>query len=102
MRGGAYNGRMSADHSTVVLSMRLSVLLAPGLALASGPSVATKPIRPTLVQSASSGQAKTARQALLKQHTLNISRTTPHPGKIVGTAARPPSKTIVTKRFITK
>jgi hypothetical protein len=83
----------------------LSVVLALGLALACGPAIAaktTKPTNPKLVTPASTGEAKTARQALLKQRNLTVSRTTPHPGKIVGATTRPPPKTIVTKRFLPK
>jgi hypothetical protein len=83
----------------------LSVALALGLALASGAAVAaktTKPTKPILVTSASTGEAKTARQALVKQHNLTLSRSTAKPGKMVGTTARPMSRTIVTKRNLTK
>ena len=81
-----------------------SVALALGLALASGPVIAakTKPTKPTLVTSSSTGEAKTARLALVKQHNLTLSRSTPKPGKMVGTTARPAAKTILTKRNLTK
>jgi hypothetical protein len=83
----------------------LSVVLMLGLALASVPAIAaktTKPTKPTLVTSASTGEAKTARQSLVKQHNLAISRANVHPGKMVGTSARPPSRTIVPKRILPK
>jgi hypothetical protein len=83
----------------------LLALLALGLALASGPAIAaktTKPSKPVLVTSSSTGEAKTARLALVKQHNLALSRGTAKPGKMVGTSARPMSRTIVTKRNLTK
>jgi hypothetical protein len=83
----------------------LAAVLALGLAVASGPAVAaktTKPTKPILVTSSSTGEAKTARQVLVKQHNLTLSRSTAKPGKMVGTTARPMSRTIVTKRNLTK
>jgi len=80
-------------------------VLALGLALASVPAFAaktTKPTKPLLVTSSSTGEAKTARQALVKQHNLTLSRSTAKPGKMVGTTARPMSKTIVPKRILPK
>jgi hypothetical protein len=83
----------------------LPALLALGLALASGPAIAaktTKPTNPKLVTSASTGEAKTARQALVKQHNLTLSRSAAKPGKMIGTTARPASRTIVPKRILPK
>jgi hypothetical protein len=95
---------MFADHFGNPWRM-LPAVLALGLALASGPAVAAKtikPTKPTLVTSASTGEAKTARQSLVKQHNLTLSRSTPKPGKMVGTTARPVARTILTKRNLTK
>jgi hypothetical protein len=83
----------------------LPAALVLGLALASGPALAaktTKPTKPLLVTSSSTGEAKTARQALIKQHNLTLSRSTPKPGKMVGTTARPMSRTIAPKRILPK
>jgi hypothetical protein len=74
------------------------------LALALAPAVAA-PKHPTLVQPvqpSSTGPAKTARQALLKQRTLTVPHVVPKPGKIVGGTTTPRPKTIVTKRFLPK
>jgi hypothetical protein len=83
----------------------LSAVLALGLALASAPALAaktTKPVKPVLVTSSSTGEAKTARLALIKQHNLTLSRSTAKPGKMVGTTARPMSRTIAPKRILPK
>jgi hypothetical protein len=83
----------------------LPAVLALGLALASGPALAAKtpkPTKPLLVTSSSTGEAKTARLALVKQHNLTLSRGTAKPGKMVGTTARPVSRTIVPKRILPK
>jgi hypothetical protein len=71
------------------------------LALALGPALAA-PKHPTLVQPSSTGPAKTARQALLKQRTLTLPRVVPKPGKVVGGSTTRPPRTIVTKRFLPK
>jgi hypothetical protein len=80
-----------------------ALALIPVLALALAPAPAlAAPKHPTLVQPASTGQAKAARQALLKQHTLTVPRVAPKPGKTVGGTTTSPPKTIVTKRFLPK
>jgi hypothetical protein len=98
---------MSADRRHVssirqpLAARALALIPVLVLALALGPALAA-PKHPTLVQPASTGQAKATRQALLKQRTLSIPRVVPKPGKIVaGTTTRPP-KTVVTKRFLPK
>jgi hypothetical protein len=55
----------------------------------------------TLVQPSSSGEAKSAREALLKQRTNVVAVGRRHPGKTVGSSA-PPPRTIVTRRFLPK
>jgi hypothetical protein len=74
----------------------LALALAPGMAAPKHPTL-VQPVQPS-----STGPAKTARQALLKQRTLSVPRTVPKPGKIVGGTTTPPPKTIVTKRFLPK
>jgi hypothetical protein len=54
----------------------------------------------TLVQPASTGKAKTARQALLKPRTNLVTVNKTHPGKTVGGARTPLPRTIVTKRIL--
>jgi hypothetical protein len=74
----------------------LALALAPALAAAKHPTL-VKPVQPS-----STGAAKTARQALLKQRTLSVPHVLPKPGKIVGGTTTPAPKTIVTKRFLPK
>jgi hypothetical protein len=76
--------------------LALALALAPALAAAKHPKLA-QPVQPS-----STGAAKTARQALVKQRTLTVPRTVPKPGKIVGGSTTRPPKTIVTKRFLPK
>ena len=76
-------------------------VLALLLALPLGGALAAQP-QATLVQPSSSGQAKAARQALLKQRAVAVPLTHHHPGKTVGGTRTPPAKTIVTKRFLPK
>jgi hypothetical protein len=59
-----------------------------------------KPVQPVLP--AASGNAKTTRQALLKQRTTVLSPTVRHAGKIVGGSTAPPPKSIVTRRILSK
>jgi hypothetical protein len=79
----------------------LTLVLALLLALPLGGVLAAQP-QATLVQPSSSGQAKAARQALLKQRAVAVPLTHHHPGKTVGGTRTPPAKTIVTKRFLPK
>jgi hypothetical protein len=74
----------------------LALVLAPALAAPKHPTL-VQPVQPS-----STGPAKTARQALLKQRTLSLTRTVPKPGKVVGGTTTPPPKTIVKKRFLPK
>jgi hypothetical protein len=71
------------------------------LGLPAGQAVAAKP-RATLVQPSSTGEAKIARQALLKQRAAVIAQRKPNPGKTVGGTTTPLPKTIVTKRILPK
>jgi hypothetical protein len=79
----------------------LPLVLAVLLALSLGRAIAAD-THATLVQPASTGQAKTTRQALLKQRTSVVGLHLRHPGKTVGGARTPAPKTIVTKRFLPK
>jgi hypothetical protein len=81
--------------SALMLLMALLLASPPGRVLAANK-------QPTLVQPSSTGEAKAARQALLKQHALDVPRTVPRPGKTVGGTTTRPPKTIVTKRFLPK
>jgi hypothetical protein len=81
--------------SALMLLVALLLAPIPGRVLAAN-------THPTLVQPSSTGEAKAARQALVKQHLLAVPRTLRRPGKTVGGTTTPPPKTIVTKRFLPK
>jgi hypothetical protein len=84
-----------------LLGSALMLLVALLLASPAGRVLAAN-THPTLVQPSSTGEAKAARQALLKQRALAVPRTAHRPGKTVGGTTTPPPKTIVTKRFLPK
>jgi hypothetical protein len=71
------------------------------LGLPAGAALAANP-RATLVQPASTGNAKAARQRLLKERTTVVGLHQRHPGKTVGGSSTPLPKTVVTKRFLPK
>jgi hypothetical protein len=91
---------LSSPSTGVGVGVGLMLLLAALLALAPGRAIAAN-THGTLVQPASTGHAKTARQSLLKQRTSVIAPSQRHPGKIVGGGRRQP-RTIVTRRFLPK
>ena len=78
------------------LAAALALIMLP-----TGEAIAAKP-RATLVQPSSTGEAKTARQAVLTERKTVVGVRKPHPGKTVGGTTTPPPKTIVTKRFLPK
>jgi hypothetical protein len=80
----------------VCLAAALALIMLP-----TGEAIAAKP-RATLVQPSSTGEAKIARQAVLKQRAAVIAQRKPNPGKTVGGATTPLPKTIVTKRILPK
>jgi hypothetical protein len=88
--------RLTAHAPALMTALVLTLALAPALAAPKHPTL-VKPVQPS-----STGAAKTARQALLKERTKSVPRTVPKPGKIVGGTTTPPPKTIVTKRFLPK
>jgi hypothetical protein len=88
--------RLVARALGIIPALALALALAPAMAAPKHPTV-VQPVQPS-----STGSAKTARQALLKQRTKTVPRTLPKPGKIVGGTTTPPPKTIVTKRFLPK
>ena len=57
---------------------------------------------PALVQPAASGEAKTARKAVLKQRTATVPGLVRHPGKTVGGTGTALPKTVMTKRTLPK
>ena len=87
---------LTARAPALMAALVLTLALAPALAAPKHPTL-VKPVQPS-----STGAAKTARQALLKERTKTVPRVVPKPGKIVGGTTTPPPKTIVTKRFLPK
>ena len=87
---------LSARAPALMTALVLALALAPALAAPKHPTL-VQPVQPS-----STGPAKTARQALLKQRTLTVPHVVPKPGKIVGGTTTPHPKTIVTKRFLPK
>ena len=78
-------------------------LLAALLALPAGSALAANTLpgsHAKLVQPSSTGDAKAARQALVKQHMQTVATPVQHPGKIVGGNRLPHARTIVTKRIL--
>jgi hypothetical protein len=88
--------RLTARAPALMTALVLTLALGPALAAPKHPTL-VKPVQPS-----STGAAKTARQALLKQRTQSVPRVVPKPGKIVGGTTTPTPKTIVTKRFLPK
>jgi hypothetical protein len=81
------------------MSRRLTVVLALLLASPVGAAPAAT-THGALLQPASTGKAKTTRQALLKQRSNTVALSKIHPGKTVGGAHTPLPRTIVTKRIL--
>jgi hypothetical protein len=82
-------------------SFGLTLLLIAALALPVDRAMAATP-HVTLVRPSSTGDAKTARLAVLKQRTTLVGVHKAHPGTTVGGSSAPRPKTIVTKRFLPK
>jgi hypothetical protein len=82
-------------------ALLVAVLAALVLALAAVQAFATN-THPTLVQPAATGQARAARQAVLKQRAATVPQSARKPGKTVGGTSTPHPKTITTKRNLPK
>ena len=90
-----------AAQRAVLVEVLVSVLAALLLALSAAPALAAN-THPTLVQPAAAGQARAARQALLKQRTAAAPQSLRKPGKTVGGTSTPLPKTVMTKRILQK
>ena len=90
-----------AIQPAVLVAVFVRVFAALLLVLPAAPALAAN-THATLVQPAATGEARAARQAVLKQRSTNVPATARKPGKTVGGARTPLPKTVVTKRILPK
>jgi len=98
MASGTATAMADTKPSTALTTPSTQRSIAP-LSTAPVPKGASTTKRPALVLPSSTGEAKTARQTVVKERTKALSTPVPHPGRIVGGSGRPAPRTIVTKRI---